>query len=514
MNCLIYLRVSTKEQAEGGYSIQAQREACAKYIQDKGWNLIDEYADRGESAKTADRPQLQEMLQKIKEDKSIGAVLVHKIDRLSRNIEDHGALRAIFRKNNIQLVSVTENIEDTASGKLVEGILATIAEFYSLNLSSEIKKGMNQKVKQGGWPHTAPIGYKNVRDDRGISNVVINNEEADLVREAFELYATGDYSINEIHQIMEKKGLKNRYTNKPLSRSKIAEVLKNRFFIGYINWKGIEYSGIHDPLISKELFFRVQEVFKVHDKAGERTRKHRHFLKGTLFCAECGSRLGTQLKVKPNGRKYNYFFCLGKARRNGCKQEYILDKIAEKAVENLYRNIQFSDEIVKNLKTDLDHKLVEQEAFNIKKEKYLTKKISQLSEQKYKLMQAYYSNAISIDILKHEQDRIIKEMDLYKQQLETTNSKLDRFREAMNLALDMASSCYFLYTKINPEDKRKLNQAFFNKVFIRNKKLKGVQYSELLDFIFELKSSIKNRMVEVRGFEPLTSAMRTQRSCD
>jgi len=136
MNCLAYLRVSTREQAEEGYSIPAQKEACNKYVKEKNWNLIDEFIDQGESAKSANRPKLQEMLVRIKEDKSIGVVIVHKIDRLARNMEDHVVIRAVLRKNDVQLVSVTENIEDSASGRLVEGILAAMAEFYSSNLAS------------------------------------------------------------------------------------------------------------------------------------------------------------------------------------------------------------------------------------------------------------------------------------------------------------------------------------------------------------------------------------------
>jgi DNA invertase Pin-like site-specific DNA recombinase len=167
MNCLICLRVSIKEQVkkgfnEEGYFIPAQREACIRFIKERGWKLIDEYVDRGESARSANRPALQEMLSRIKKDKTIDAVVVHKLDRLARNIEDHAAIRAILRKRKVKLISVIENIEDSASGRLVEGILAVIAEFYSANLGNEAKKGILQKVKQDGWPTAAPIGYKNV----------------------------------------------------------------------------------------------------------------------------------------------------------------------------------------------------------------------------------------------------------------------------------------------------------------------------------------------------------------
>jgi site-specific DNA recombinase len=160
LRCVIYLRVSTREQAEKGegeegFSIPAQREACTRHIRDAGWDLVDEYADRGESARSADRPALKEMLARIAEERDVDAVVVHKIDRLARNMEDHVAIRALLRRNGVALVSVTENVEETASGRLVEGIHALMAEFYSANLASEIRKGLTQKAKMGGSP-TAP----------------------------------------------------------------------------------------------------------------------------------------------------------------------------------------------------------------------------------------------------------------------------------------------------------------------------------------------------------------------
>ena len=199
MRCVIYLRVSTREQAEHGegeegFSIPAQREACVRHVRDKGWDLVDEYADRGESARSADRPQLKEMLARIAEDGDVDAVVVHKIDRLARNMEDHVAIRALLRRRSVTLVSVTENLEETASGRLVEGIHALMAEFYSANLASEIKKGMSQKAKMGGWPHSAPLGYTNVRETIGgrqVAHIVVDPERAPHITAAFELYATG-----------------------------------------------------------------------------------------------------------------------------------------------------------------------------------------------------------------------------------------------------------------------------------------------------------------------------------
>lgn len=170
-------------------------------------------SDRGESARTADRPQLQALLARIQQDGDVDAVVVHKLDRLARNMEDHVAIRALLRRRGVGLVSITENVEETASGRLVEGIHALMAEFYSANLAAEARKGMAEKAKQGGWPHQAPIGYLNKRASMGgrrVAFIVPDPERADLVRSAFQLYATGGYSVAQLAEELTERGLRGR----------------------------------------------------------------------------------------------------------------------------------------------------------------------------------------------------------------------------------------------------------------------------------------------------------------
>lgn len=255
---------------------------------------------------------LKALLRRVAEG-DVGAVVVHKIDRLARSMEDHVAIRAALRRSGVQLVSVTENIEERASGRLVEGIHALMAEFYSANLSSEIRKGMDQKAKMGGWPTRAPIGYLNVREKvagKDIAKVSLNPERALLVREAFPLYATGEYSLPELQAAMHAKGLTSPYAGKagaPVSVSKLAELLANPFYVGIVAWNGVRYPGQHKALIPESLFSRVQDVLRAHDIAGVRQRRHDHYLKGLLHCGECGRRLSLTLAKG----KYLYFYCLG-----------------------------------------------------------------------------------------------------------------------------------------------------------------------------------------------------------
>ena len=508
MNCLIYLRVSTKEQAEGGYSIPAQRDACVKYIRDKDWTLVDEYADRGESARTQDRPQLQEMLHRLKEDGAIDTIVVHKLDRLARNLEDHAAIRAILRKYKVQFVSVTENLEDSASGKLVEGILASIAEFYSANLSSEVKKGMRQMVKQGGWPHQAPIGYKNVRDGNDKAKIELEKDQAMLIKEAFMLYSTGNHSIRELHKMMEKKGLKRN--GKPIVPAYMFNILRNPFYYGKTVWQGEEFQGSHPPIISKDLFNKVQEVFTIRDKAGERKRKHPHYLKGTLYCGQCKSKLSVQLAKG----QYPYFYCLGQHKKIAkCGQSYTAVPIIEKQIIKLYQDIELPPELVEVLTSRFEKELLERESYNVRKKEFLTRSLDKLIDERDKMLRAYYAEAISLELLKKEQKRIGDEMVNLEGELQTVSARFDIYAATIKTAIILTANCGYAYAKASPKVKRMFNQAFFKKIYIKNKKISGVEHTEPFDLLFNFgKSSNNDTVVGLDRLERSTSPLSGVRS--
>ena len=151
LRAVIYLRVSTREQAETdldteGFSIPAQREACIRKAHELGAEVVEEYCDKGASAKSADRPALQAMLRRLREERDIDICLVHKVDRLARSRADDVTINLAIHQAGARLVSVSENIDETPSGKLLHGIMATMAEFYSSNLATEASKGMHQKA--------------------------------------------------------------------------------------------------------------------------------------------------------------------------------------------------------------------------------------------------------------------------------------------------------------------------------------------------------------------------------
>src|SRR5581483_2564504 len=264
-------------------------------------------------------------------------LVVHKLDRLARNLEDHAAVRAALRKAGVQLHSVTESLEDSASGKLVEGVLASIAEFYSANLGQEIRKGMDQKAAQGGWPVRAPFGVPKRPSGRPGESVLEPDPQAPIVVWAFERYATGSLSLSSLTEALAEKGLRNRLGNPP-GISAVHRMLRNPVYAGVVRRKGVEREGIHQPLVPRELFDRVQSVLDEHSSGGERSWKNDHYLKGTLVCTECGSRL---YYAVAKGR-FGYFRCVGRnTGRTRCSEgRYVPAAELERAVEALYEGVQ------------------------------------------------------------------------------------------------------------------------------------------------------------------------------
>ena len=519
MRCVIYLRVSTKEQAENGlgeegFSIPAQREACARHVRDQGWELVDEYADRGESARSADRRQLQAMLARIAEDGDVDAVVVHKIDRLARNLEDHVAIRALFRRRGVALVSVTENLEESASGRLVEGIHALMAEFYSANLASEIKKGMVQKAKMGGWPHFAPLGYTNVRDITGgrqVAYIVCDPERAPHITAAFSLYATGEWTIERLAQELAHRGLRNRArrdrTPSPIGVSGLADILANKVYVGIVSWNGVEYPGLHEPLTDAATFDRVQDVLTGRSARGTRERRHNHYLKGTLFCGVCGRGLSVQ---RSKGR-YEYLYCLGQKNRNrtGCKEPYVAAGDLEAQVEELYEKMQLPEHWLTPVRDKLEIEITSRQRRNTAERDFLTGKLAKAETERRKLLDAYYGGAIDVAVLKTEQARIGADIRAAEERLALTDAHLAEWQEILEIALRFATNCAKAYARASTQTRRRFNHAVFQRIEVRDGKIVGYTCHEPFDTLFSTSEFEYGDFVEVSGLEPPTSTLRT-----
>jgi len=477
MNVLTYLRVSSQEQTEG-YSLSAQRQALARHIAEHDWKHIDEFQDRGASARTADRPQLQQLLERIRGDSSINVLLVHKFDRLCRNIEDYAAIRMELRKYKVQLISVTEAVEENASGRLVENLMMVLAEHYSSNLSHEVKKGMRQKVDEGGWPYLAPLGYKNVRLEsatrRGDARIVPDDVQGPLILQAFELYATGQWPLNLLVEEVERRGLRNKRGGL-VGRSKLAVILKDRAYIGMVPYNDVWYDGKHEPLVSRELFDRVQEVIATHRNTGERQRRHTHHLRGSVFCGECGARLSTMLAKG----KWTYFFCLGAHnKKTDCAQPYTPADSLEKAIEEIYKKIHLPTDVREDIRRELETEIVRRESDRGQAAKAWSKRLKELVAERERLLKAYLADAMPLDLFKKEQARIDRETGEAEGHLAKTGLKLDAAREAIDICLTLLENCGRAYGRAKPLNRKRWNRTVFKAIYVTDRRISKIEFNE------------------------------------
>ena len=479
-----YLRVSTRGQAERGgghdegFSIPAQREANKKKALSMGAMVGKEFVDRGASAKSADRPQLQAMLEYVKENADrVDYVIVHKVDRLARNRDDDSDIMRVLRECGVQLVSASESIDDTPAGMLLHGIMSSIAEFYSQNLATEVKKGMGEKIKSGGTVGRAPIGYQNVRyvDEKGREErtVITDPERAPLIKLAFEEYATGNWTVADLADHLAACGLNTRSTPKipsqPITLKTLHKVLVNPYYKGIVKYKGIEYDGTHEKLVDAETWDMVQSILASRLN-GERNLKHPHFLKGSLYCAYCGERIIVSNEKKKNGTVYPYFVCGGRhsKRRKDCKTRAVLIDVVEKEIERIYDNYQLPSEIRILLESRIQEIIAEEKKkYNVELDGLKGEK-AKLENKRKKLLEAHYNDAIPLDLLKSEQQKIAKELANIEHEIKMHNTTFDQITQNLKMALDIVEDCAGAYRNASDTIKKLMNQAIFEKFYISN----------------------------------------------
>jgi site-specific DNA recombinase len=499
LRAVIYLRVSTAEQAatdygDDGYSIQAQAEACKRAAERLGADVVDEYVDRGKSARSADRPQLQAMLRRLSSQKDIDFVIVHKIDRLARNRADDIQIVLAIRKAEAQLISATENIDETPSGTLLHAIMAAVAEFYSGNLAQEAKKGMQKKAELGGTPGNAPIGYLNTRDridGKDIGIVVLDPERADHVRWAFREFALGALSVRALSDALNGRGMTQRATarnpERPLRTSTVHRMLRNRYYLGLVTFNGVEHQGRHEPLADELTFQLVQEVLTGRNKSKDKPQKHDHPLKAVLHCGKCGRRLGLMWPRGRSGVRYPYFFCLGRQERpDSCDQPLVRAERVESAVLRLIGSYRLNLGRRTELRSLVRQWFLENSKQSETELQAQQVRIHKLKRRRDKVKEAYLADALDIGDLKTEQQRIGLELLEAETLIQRHVARLSDVDTGIDSVLALLTRPRDFYANGSDGIRRLMVLELFDKIWIVDDRVAGVDlrrpFGELLSF--------------------------------
>lgn len=450
----LYERVSTTAQAEEGYSIGAQIDRLTKFAESKGYQVVNHYTDAGYTGSKLDRPGLKKMIRDIEHSK-IDVVIVFKLDRLSRSQKDTLYLiDDVFLKNNVEFVSMSESFDtSTAYGRAMLGLLSVFAQLERENIRERIKMTFAERARKGLYHggSSIPSGYYM---ENGLLKV--NETEAFVVRRVFELYAEG-WSYEKIGDYIIEK-YSGMFSFSPKS---IVNMLKNSIFNQKIKYYDKEYQGIHERIISEELWEKVQIRLKRNLKI-VRSGRYTYLLTGIIYCAHCGAKMmalnGPKLK---NGHRYGYYQCYSKRGTpeymvvdHNCpaKKTYRADMIESHVIDRLNKlTIEKFEELV-------DAK--QQDTSEIKTQ------INKIDTQLNKLIELYQIDSIPIEILKTKTSKLSKEksslLKILDEMNESNQKKKDKL--ALNQKEKIIELKNFDWKNSSMEEKREIIYPLINKI--------------------------------------------------
>ena len=452
---VIYARFSSANQQET--SITGQLRVCNEYADRNNLNVVDTYIDRAFSGRTDNRPQFKQMLEDSKYN-NFDMILVYKVDRFARDRYISAVYKKQLKDNGVELVSCTEHIEKGANGVIMEGILESFAEWYSINLSENIRRGVMENARQhlcvGGHP---PLGF-----DFKDKKYVINPKEAIIIKDIFTMFSNGK-GKQEISNKLNNAGFRSKKGNKFTVQS-IDKILNNKKYAGYYIMKSnnIEVKDAIPKIVDEKLFEKCQYILKnktVHHKS-----IGKYILTNKLFCS-CGGKMIGSSGYGRNGELYKYYRCVNKCGIEQIPKQLIENKIIDLTIKNI-----LSDD----MKNKITNKVYEM--YNKVKEEDKSKEIkAKIKENNNKinnllvsLENGIYSEAIKDRLSKLEEESKQLQENLIKNELKQNDTLT---KEDIKATLDNFSAF-----ELKDETERKnLVDVFIDRIEIDPKKI-TIQY--------------------------------------
>lgn len=462
----LYIRVSTDDQTE--YSPDAQKKQLIEYAKKNNYIIDYNYifSDEGISGRKAEkRPAFMHMISIAKsKPKPFDVILVHRFDRFARNREDSVVYKSLLRKEcDIKVISITEQLEDDKFSIILEAMLEAMAEYYSLNLADEVKKGMFEKANRGEHSGTLPLGYKLVN-----KKLVLDNDFSSIVKEIFKLFVEKDYSVLEISRYLNNKNIRTK-NNTMFTTRGLKYVIQNPCYYGahrynyrqgsqsiandIKDWIIIEDS--HKPIVSKELWQKAQEKIYLSKLMSTSPRKQarKYWLSGLLRCKHChGSMTSTIIK-----NKYVSYYCCN--RKNGiCKtpNNISLNKLEKIVIETMENDLKNNNINAKRIDDKYNHE--DQEILNSKLKSV---------QRKYVLANdAYLAEIDTLEEYKKKKLLIRNEEKQLLEELNKTNNRMESNFDTKTLEYNIE---LLKSSELSQLEKNRIVKTFVDKIIISSR---------------------------------------------
>ncbi len=503
---IIYVRVSTKEQVDEGNSLSTQEKHCREYCLKNNFDVAEVFCEQGESAKTADRTELKKLIVYGANKKNqINALVIYKLDRLSRSTADYSQLKTLFNKCGIEIKSTSEYFEDTPQGKFMENMFANVAQFDNDVRAERCAGGMKDAMRDGRYVWMATIGYKNVKI-AGKATIEQDEIMAPLIRKTFELISLNTYPTEEIRRRMSKEGLLNK-KGKPFSKSYFYSMLTNKLFTGWIIKFGEKHKGNFTPIISEELFNQVQIILK------KRGRKNLSYLTDNpdfplrkfVINGE-GKKLTGSWSTNSKGRKYAFY-------RFGNNKASIRKDSLEEEFKNYMDKYKLDEAKYEKLKILVRKNLTKATAEKRKEKEHLQKHIEELNEKQSTLIKKNFDGVINDNVLKQQLELIEKQSvdaTASLSNIPDDSTDYEEVVEFMEEYLKQPSKTWSEAKKI--ETKIKLQMFQFPQGLIFENNIFGTREVANVFKVKDVFSTPLYSTVDPTGLEPATSSLQMRRS--
>lgn len=511
-NAILYRRVSTTNQKLLGNSLSAQQSSLKDFCHKNSMNIIEEFQE-DYSAKNFNRPEWKKLNKFAQKNKTrIDYLLVVDWDRFSRNTYEALGVINDFNSIGVEVNCIDKWINyDDPTQIMMQLMYLGMPEVDNKIRSQKIHIGMRQSHKEGRWCVKQPVGYIPGKDELDKPLMQLDSTKAPLIKELFELFATGVYSQTELRKMAKFKQLK-------LSKSNLSRLLKNVVYTSKIKVKKYKdepeqiVNGLHKAIINSEIFNKVQYQLNVKSKYKQKSTKHSEtlYLRGHLKCIKCNGNLTGSASTSKTGAKHYYYHC-----NNGCKERFKI-KEAHTELKALFSELKPSDEVC-----NLFEMVLEDYYKTLKDNKYQQIKttkneITKIKSRQKKLLNKLLDQVISDKIYKTHNSNLENELYEKKQELETLNDYQKDLSEYIEFGLYLIQNIDVLFEKANVSVKSKLMSSIFDeKIEFDGEKYRTPQFKEGFGYIYkkinELESVLNktgdnfskvSHLVELAGFEP------------
>ncbi len=497
MKAIIVARVSTEEQKEAGNSLPAQLTRMQDYCERNDYTVIETFSF-DESAYKTKRDEFDKIIECINNTKEKVAVCFDKVDRLSRNIFDKRVAllyeKAVADTVELHFVSDSQVINNkmSAGDKFAFGMKLGLSKYYSDAISDNVKRAFEQKRRNGEWTGAVRLGYLNISLDvekRLRKDIVIDQERSHLIIKMFELYATGNYSLETIRKEVTDLGLRSLKGFK-LSKSCIENILKDPFYCGTaVSKKYGSWTHKYPRLITRELFDKCREVREGKNRKHSKFVSREYIFKGLLTCQNCGCSMTPEMKIKKSGLTFIYYSCTNS--KGICQRQYVPEKDLLKPVyEVLERFEGITEETQNTVVKELRETTEAEVAFYKAQVARIRNEHDQLKEKDNRLLEMYLdgNQSITKDIYDKKHQEYADKIQLLEVELSEHRKADYDYQTTVAVVLSVARRAKTIFESSEPHEKRVFLNYLLQNPTVNAKKIEFTMRSPF-NLVLELASS-------------------------